>query len=280
MTSVQTYQRPSSIEEAWRLLNEGGKSAKLVGGGVDVALFAPPEIIMLIDLADLPNRSIEMRDGELVMGAGVTLTELLESPLTAGYLDGIVATMLRQVASPLLRNAASVGGALASTHPWSDVITLFLALGARVTQYAGRLQTVLLDELLEGRGIIDRAIITEVILPVPADRTYVSFEKFVRTGFDVGMLNCACRLTMGDDGCEDVRIVFGGTPDIGHRLEAVENAVNEERLDQAAIESAAVLASEVIPARDDVRASADYRRVLAAVGIRRCFTRIAQRAGE
>ena len=199
VTSVQTYQRPSSIEEAWRLLNEGGKSAKLVGGGVDVALFAPPEIITLIDLADLPNRSIEMRNGELVMGAGMTLTELLESPLTASYLDGIVVTMLRQVASPLLRNAASVGGALASTHPWSDVITLFLALGARVTQYAGRLQTRSLDELLEGRGIIDRAIITEVILPVPADRTYVSFEKFVRTGFDVGMLNCACRLTMGDE---------------------------------------------------------------------------------
>ena len=36
VTNVQTYQRPTSVEEAWRMLNEGGKSAKLVGGGVDV----------------------------------------------------------------------------------------------------------------------------------------------------------------------------------------------------------------------------------------------------
>ncbi len=280
MTNVQTYQRPTSVEEAWRMLNEGGKSAKLVGGGVDVGLFAPPEIVTLIDLALIPNRSIEMRDGELVIEAGVTLTELLESPQAAGYLDGIVATMLQQVASPLLRNAATMGGALASTHPWSDVITLFLALDARVTQYADQLQTTPLDEVIKQRGIIDRSILTEVALPVPAGRTFVSFEKFVRTGFDVGMLNCACRLTMDNEGCSDVRVVFGGTPDIGHRVEAVENALNGARLDHGSIESAAKLAAEVIPARDDVRASADYRRVLAAAGVRRCLMRIAQRRGE
>ena len=280
MTNVQTYQRPTSVEEAWGLLKEGGKNAKLVGGGVDVGLFAPPRISTLIDLALVSNRTIELRDDELVIGAGVTLAELLESPLTGDYSGGIVIDTLRQVASPLLRNAATVGGALAGTHPWSDVITLFLCLGACVTQYAGELRSVLLEELLEQRGIIDRSIITEVVLPVPVGRTFASFEKFVRTGFDVGMLNCACRLAISDSGCEDVRIVFGGTPDIGHRLQVVEKALAGKELDRAAIESAAELAAEVIPARDDMRASADYRRTLAAAGVRRCLMRIAQRAGE
>lgn len=280
MTSVQTYQRPSSIEEAWSLLNDGGKSAKLVGGGVDVALFAPPEILTLIDLALLPTRSIELRSDGLAIGAGVTLTDLLESPLAAAYLDGVVVTMLRQVAAPLLRNAATVGGALASTHPWSDVITLFLALDAQVTQYSGQLQTSSLENLMEQRGTIDRTIITEVLLPIPADDVYASFEKFVRTGFDIGMLNCACRLTMNGDRCESGRIVFGGTPDIGHRLEAIERALAGARLDDATIDSAAQLARQALALRDDVRASAEYRRVLAVAGIRRCLMRIAQRVGE
>ena len=280
MTNVQAYQRPTSMEEAWRLLKEGGESAKLLGGGVDVALFAPPRVSTLIDVSMFVNRTIELRDDELVIGAGVTLTELLESPLTGDYSGGIVIDTLRQVASPLLRNAATVGGALAGTHPWSDVITLFLCLGACVTQYAGELRSVSLEELLEQRGIIDRSIITEVALPVPVGRTFASFEKFIRTGFDVGMLNCACRLTITDSGCEGVRIVFGGTPDIGHRLEVVEKALTGKELDRAAIESAAELAAEVIPARDDMRASADYRRTLAAAGVRRCLMRIAQRAGE
>ena len=280
VTNVQSYQRPTSVEEAWSLLKEGGKSAKLVGGGVDVGLFAPPRISTLIDLTLISNRTVQLRNDGLVIGAGVTLTELLESPFTREYLGGIVIDMLRQVASPLLRNAATVGGALAGTHPWSDVITLFLSLGACVTQYEGELRSVSLEELLGQRGIIDRSIITEVVLPIPAERTFVSFEKFIRTGFDVGMLNCACRLTISDNGCEDVRIVFGGTPDIGHRLEVVEKALSGMRLDRAAIESAAELAAEAIPARDDVRASAGYRRTLAAAGVRRCLMRIARRVDE
>lgn len=280
MTSIQTYQRPSSLEEAWRLLSEKGKSAKLIGGGIDVALSVPANITTLIDLALLPHRSIEMSDGRLVIAAGVTLTEMLESPVVANYLGGVLDQMLRQVASPLLRNAATMAGALASTHPWSDVITVFLALDAHVTQYAGQMRTASLEKLMEERGVIDRSIITEVVLPTPTAGTYASFEKFVRTGVDIGMLNCACRVTLDTGGCSDVRIVFGGTPGIAHRIEAVEEALTGKELDSDAIEAAATVASESIPARDDVRASGDYRRALAQAGVRRCLHRIAQRAGE
>lgn len=280
MTSVQTYQRPSSIEEAWSLLAEKGKSAKLVGGGVDVALFVPPEITTLIDLSLLPYRSIQMRDGNLVLGAGVTLTEILESPIVGDYLNGTIVQMMRQVASPLLRNAATIAGSLASMHPWSDIITLFLALDAQVTQYAGQLTTTSLEELMAQRGTIDRAIITEVTLPAPAAGTAASFQEFVRAAIDVSMLNCACRVVLDNGNCSDVRIVFGGTPDIGQRVTAVEDALTGKQLKPAVIESVAKLAGESIPARDDMRASADYRRVLAAAGVRRCLHRIVQRAGE
>lgn len=280
MTSVQTYRRPSSLEEAWRQLNEGGKSAKLVGGGIDVALYTSPETSTLIDLALLPTRAIEWQNDGLAVGSGVTLTELLESPLAADYLDGIVVSMLRQVASPLLRNAATVGGTLASTHPWSDVITLFVALDARVTQYAGALDTQPLIELLKQRGTMDRAIITEVKLPAPKGRTLVGFEKFVRTGFDVAMLNCACLLTIEDHICTAARIVFGGTPDIAHRLVEVEETLLGSSLESETVEAAGTLAAEMLPARDDIRASAAYRRILAGAGVRRCLHRIVKGLGE
>jgi CO/xanthine dehydrogenase FAD-binding subunit len=188
--------------------------------------------------------------------------------------------MMRQVASPLLRNVATLGGSVASTHPWSDVITLFLALDARVTQYAGQEQTKPLEELLENRGTIDRSIITQVILPATATSTHASFEAFVRTEFDVGILNCACRVTIDRGTCRDSRVVFGGTPDIGHRINSVEDALNGKPLTVDMIETVADLAAEAIPARDDMRASGDYRRILARAGVRRCLQRIAQRMGE
>lgn len=247
---------------------------------MDVALFTPPEITTLIDLTALDERSIELRNGELIVGATATLTQMLESSAVSDYMEGIVRSVLKQVASPLLRNAATLGGTLASTHPWSDVIPLFLALDARVTQYAGAYETKTLEELLMQRGSIDRAIITDVRLPAVADATQASFETFVRTEFDVGMLNCACRLTLDDGTCRDVRIAFGGTPDIGQRIPSLEQALDGQPLTAESIDAVAAQAAEAIPAKDDLRASASYRRVLAQAGIRRCLQRIANRGGE
>jgi putative selenate reductase FAD-binding subunit len=280
LTNLQTYERPARVEDAWDLLSSGGKHAKLVGGGVDLALFVPPDVTTLIDVSRLGDRSVRFTEGGLVIGASVTLTSLLESAEAEAYMDGILVTVLRQVASPLLRNVATVAGSIAGTHPWSDVITLFLALNAQVTRYAGQSETVALEELLRARGTIDRAVITEVTLPTMPDRTFVSYEKFVRTGFDIGMLNCAYLLTAADHGCEGVRVVFGGTPEMAHRVEALESALDGASLTDETIDSVATLASEAVPVRDDVRASAWYRAVLAGAGTRRCVTRIARKVSE
>jgi len=280
VSTIETYHRPSTVDEAWARLTEGGKHARLVGGGVDVALFDPPEITTLVDVAGALSTTIERTENGLNIGVGATLTAVLESPIVAEYLGGILVDVLRRVASPLLRNAATVGGSLASTHPWSDVITLFLALDAHVTRYGGAYESAPLAELIKDRGTMNRRIITGVLLPSPAPQTVVSFEKFVRTGFDVGMLNCACRLTLEDGACTDVRVVFGGTPDVGGRRDAVESRLTGARLDAATIDAVADLAATDVPARDDVRASAAYRRVLASAGVRRCLRRMAQEAGE
>ena len=281
VSKVNTYLRPSSMEEAWSLLQAGGKKARLVGGGVDAGLSASPEVTTLIDLDRVSNRSIRMAgEGDLSVGAGATLTSILESKEAHRFLDGILDTVLRQVASPLLRNVATLGGALACAKPWSDVITLCLALDAQVTRYAGHREVRSLQQLLDDRGTIDRAIITDVVLPAPSAGTFAGFEKFTRTGFDIGMLNCACRLVMEDRTCQDARIVLGGTPDIGQRVGAAEAALMGRALNLDAIDRAAEQAAAAIPARDDVRASAKYRRTLAAAGVRHCLTTIARRLGE
>ena len=280
MSNIEIYHRPSTVDEAWARLTEGGKHARLVGGGVDVALFDPPEITTLVDVAGALDATIERTNDGLLVGAGATLTEVLESPIVAEFLNGVFINVLRRVASPLLRNAATVGGSLASTHPWSDVITLCLALDARITRYGGTYETQTLEDLLKDRGAMNRRIITQLLIPLPSPATYVSFEKFVRTGFDVGMLNCACRLTLEEGACTDVRFVFGGTPDIAQRIDVVESRLTGARLDVATIDAVGELVASDVPARDDVRASAAYRRVLASAGLRRCLRRIAQEAGE
>ncbi|MBU0595992.1 FAD binding domain-containing protein [Candidatus Bipolaricaulota bacterium] len=279
MANVENYIRPGSLEEAWKVLCQAGATARVIGGGVDLALFVPKGITTLVDVSALSSDCVEESGGGLEIGAGVTLTELAECPCAANYLDGILVEVLRKVASPLLRNLATVGGTLASAHPWSDVIPVFIALGAEVELYEGEIRTVLLEELVADRAGAAGALIRAVRLPPAAGDAGAAFEKFTRTGFDVGMLNCACYVAFDQGVCAAVRIALGGTPDMAARVKAVEELVVGTTLDETVIDAAAERVAETVPARDDQRASGEYRRVLAAAGVRRCLKRIAQGMG-
>ena len=279
VANLEKYIRPASLEEAWQALREAGASARPIGGGVDLALFVPREVTTLVDVSALSSECSEQADGGLEIGAGVTLTELAECDGAADYLGGIVVEVLRKVASPLLRNLATVGGTLASAHPWSDVIPTFIALGAEVELYEGETRTMALEDLVADRAAAAGALISGVRLPAPAEKAGVAFEKFIRTGFDVGMLNCACYVAFEDGCCSAARVVLGGTPDMAKRVGEVEDRLVGQALDERTINEAAKRASEAVPARDDQRASGEYRRILAAAGVRRCLTRIAAENG-
>jgi len=111
-TQLKTYHRPDDLKEALTLLQQGGKTARVIGGGIDLALHLPPDVTALIDLSRLPLSSIEASSDGITIGATATMTEVLEHPAIASYLNGVIVTTLRQVASPLLRNLATIGGTL------------------------------------------------------------------------------------------------------------------------------------------------------------------------
>jgi CO/xanthine dehydrogenase FAD-binding subunit len=278
LTGIREYLRPASIEEAWAALAERGKAARPIGGGIDVLLSASPDVTALVDLASSELSYIRNDDG-LAIGATTTFAEMIESPLIGAYLDGILLQVLQKVASPLQRNAATIGGTLGSAHPWSDVIPLLLVLGAEVNVYDGRARTLAVAEYLAARADGERPLITEVRLPAAPHASACAFEEFSRTGFDVAVLNCACFVSLDSGRCEVVRIAVGGTPALATRLPAAEEELTGCALDDEAIDRVARMAGEAIDARDDRRATAGYRRDLARVGTSRCLRRVAEGLG-
>jgi xanthine dehydrogenase YagS FAD-binding subunit len=115
---MSTYTRPGSLDDALALLADDG--AAPFGGGTDLAGQADRGIRMptvLVDLRDSGLGAIEEADGGLRVGATVTLAELAASPLVAPY--AAVARAASLAASPLLRNAGTVGGNLCQhTRCW------------------------------------------------------------------------------------------------------------------------------------------------------------------
>jgi 4-hydroxybenzoyl-CoA reductase subunit beta len=111
-----SYLQPGSVAEAVRILAEHGSRAKLVAGGTDLlpkmkrGQMEPEILVGLGHLAELRQvRATE--DGGFDIGAGVTLSEVIDHPhLGAAYPGYIRAAAL--VSSPALRNAGTVGGNL------------------------------------------------------------------------------------------------------------------------------------------------------------------------
>jgi CO/xanthine dehydrogenase FAD-binding subunit len=276
LTGIREYLRPASIAEAWAALAERGKAARPIGGGIDALLYASPETTALVDLGSA-EMSYVRGDGGLAIGATTTFTEMIESPLVGSHLDGILIEVLEKVASPLQRNLATIGGTLGSAHPWSDVIPLLLVLDAEVTVYDGRARTLPLAECLAVRANGERPLITEVRLPASPRASACAFEEYSSTGFDVAVLNCACLVSLDSGRCKIVRIAVGGTPALATRLPAAEEALAGSTLDDETIDRVARRVGETIDARDDRRASGEYRRDLARAGAARCLRQVAER---
>jgi len=276
LTKISEFFRPTSLEEAFSLLKE--KDAQLVGGGIDVILF-PSGATSLIDLTALPLSGIEKREGEISIGATTTMTQLLESPIITGYLGGVVGKVLHNVASPLQRNLATIGGSLMIAHPWSDLITGFLVLEARISYFDGEEHEVPIARFYEENLHRKKIILTAITLPEFPPQTAAAFVKFSRTGFDIALLNCAARVQIVDGLCVKAKLALGGTPRRAEILPQAGEALTGKPLTAETIAQAARTARDEAEVGADMRASADYRRELVEVGVRRVLSEISGRLG-
>ncbi len=278
-TAIREYVRPATVEQAWAVLVERGKQAQPIGGGIDVALFAPAQVTTLVDLTGLGRSYVRTENG-LAWGATSTFAELLESFPADHPARDVGVDVLQRVGSPLQRNLATLGGTLGSAHPWSDVIPWLLVLDATLVVYDGQERDMSLVDYLAARREGRRPLILEVRIPPTVGGWGCAYEGFARTGFDVAMLNVACAATVTSGRCAAVRVAVGGTPALARRQVALENEIAGGPLDPATIERVASMAHDAIDARDDRRASAAYRRRLAEVGVTRCLRRIVANVEE
>lgn len=274
LTKVTRFIRPRTLAEAFSALTEN--QARIIAGGIDVILF-PNEATALIDITSLPLSGIEQGSDGITIGATTTLTEVLESSIVKDYLGGVVADALHTVASPLQRNLGTIGGSLVIAHPWSDVITLFLALGARVRYFDGEEHEVPLSDFYARNVHRQKMILTQVELPAFPGESAAAFWKFSRTAFDIAILNCAAFVRIEEGVCAEARIAVGGTPARATIATAAGEALVGNPLSPATIDAAVAAAQGEVEVRDDMRASADYRRELVATGIRRLLSQVKER---
>ncbi len=277
---ITTILRPETSAEAWTYRRDHHPSARYLAGGIELVLQPPPSVSTLIDLSRVGLDRVDERDEGLILGSMLTMSQLIENPLLQSYCGGLVPRVLRHVASPLQRSLGTLGGTIARGHSWSDVIPLLLALDSKLEIYDDGANEVTMAEYYTERRNHPLALVEAVRLPGGRRNWKGAFEKFGRTGFDIGMLNCVVAARMNGECCEDVRISVGGTPSAAQRVPEVEAMLTGMPWEPSLIEAAARAAQSAVKVRDDRRASATYRRTLVEVGIRRCLERVAGEADD
>ena len=271
MTGQPVWLAPESLEEALELRAEWGEDATVVAGGTFVGILLNQRLLApgaFLSLGRVPGLGeIEATGGELRLGAMTTHRAVEHSPVVrAGW--PALARAFGLVATPRVRNQATVGGVLADADYASDPPAMLCALGGRaVARSRAGEREIPIEELIIGHyetSLRPDELITEVRVPGGVERA--AYRKF-------------CSRSHEDRPCVAVAAALAGG-----RLRVVVGAVSGRPQLFPAICALGVRAAEEIGRRyaeaidpiSDLRGSAEYRRRVVAVEVRRALEELAR----
>jgi aerobic carbon-monoxide dehydrogenase medium subunit len=261
---------PSSLEEALELRAARGDEATVLAGGTFLGILmnqgfvSPSAFLSLGRVGELSY--VRLHDGELRLGAMASHRQVERSEsVRRGW--PVLARAFALVASPRVRNQATVGGVLADADYASDPPAALTALGARVvlrSPHAARFVPV--DELILGyyeTCIAPDELLVEVrVPPAPGRGVYRKFRS--RSSED---RPCVAVAAVNDG--EELRIVVGAVTETPqHYPDVCELATGRRANRELAAEIGRRYAERIEPLADS-RGSAAYRRRVTAVEVRR-----------
>jgi len=280
------YLEPTTLKKALALLENYGDDGRVIAGGTSLLIMMRQRLLMpkvVISLARIPkfdHISFNTKTG-LRIGAGTRHRDIELSPVVKKHYPLLHETF-RKVAQPRIRNMGTVGGNLAAGDPLTDPGASLIALDAEVTLTSSKGRRVLrLDEFFVDyyqTALEPGELLTEIHVP-PPQRAGWSHIKFTpRSIEDFATVGVAITLSAKNGFCEDVRVGLNSVaPTIVHAKKAEEALRGKSITDDALREMGEIAATECDPT-DDNRGSAEYKREMVKVLVRRAAHEAFQRA--
>lgn len=273
------YFRATTVEEALTLLSSYKDGAKLIAGGQSLlvlmrqGLISPEYVIDIkgikaLDYIDYDD-SMGLRVGALTTHRAIERSELIKRHFR------VLSEMERNLATIQTRNWGTVGGNLCYGHHSGDLAPVLISLGAKLK--IGRLGgervvdvEVFTKDLLEVDLGSDEMLL-EIQIPPLGRNAGVAYDKLMVMQGDIGIVGAAVflRLNPSDGVCEDARIGLSGASIVPLRARGAEKALIGRRVDDVVLSEAAEVASGEADPPSDVHASAEYRREMIKVFVRR-----------
>jgi carbon-monoxide dehydrogenase medium subunit len=282
------YFAPKTTEESLSLLSQYKEEAKIIAGGQSMlvvmrqGLLAPEYVVDIKGIRALDYMTYDEREG-LRMGALTTHRAIEKSQVIQRHF-GVLSEMEKNLATIQTRNWGTMGGNLCHGDPAGDPATVLIVLDAKLKlkSLSGERMVAVegfSKDILEVDLEPDEMLI-EIQVPTPMPHTGIAHEKLMVMQGDAGIVGAAVfiHLKPGDGVCEDARIVISNAASVPLRVrEAEKRLIGKVINDQLLIEAGEAASAESDPP-SDVHASAEYRREMVKVFVRRAASRALEKA--
>jgi carbon-monoxide dehydrogenase medium subunit len=265
------YRRPATLGEATHLLADHPGSVRVLAGGTDLVAWLRDDAVdpdLVVDIKDIPDLADIRLDGQtLHIGSLVTFTNLMESDLVAEHAP-LLAEMSETVASPGIRNRATLVGNICSAVPSCDAGPVLLAYNTTVhlTGPNGSRNIDINDWFTGVRETARREdeVVTHLTIEVPKHGgVYVKLMRYAGEDLAQAAVGIVVYPNL------DYRVAFGAVAPTPIRSAAIEEALRGNGLNDDLINLVVAMVPDEISPITDMRATAEYRTHITGVMLRR-----------
>lgn len=284
------YIRPKNLKEAILVL--GKKSgAKVLAGGTDILVQMKKGLVcptLLVDIKSIPKLNLIFLNsrGELVLGAAVTLDELVQwTKMREDWFGLSIAAGC--IGSEQVRNRGTVVGNVCRASPAGDMAPVIIALDGKVEIHGlkGK-RYVPVENFITGPGqtvLTQGEMVTSLKIPKSQANTASIYLKLgARRAMDTAVVSVAVRITL-DKALKRIvlaRIVLGAVAPTPIRVPEAEEILKKNGVTPMALEEICRIVVERIKPITDLRATESYRSQMVEVLIKRAINQTLKRVTQ
>ena len=273
------YYDPKTLDETLALLAERGDDAKVLAGGqslvplMNMRLARPEHLIDLNGVRELAY--LDADNGQLRIGAMTRQREVELSTLVAERWP-LLPKAIHYIGHSQIRNRGTIGGSLAHADPAAELPAVMAALDAEfVIRGPGGERTLGADEFFLTyltTSLGPDELLVELRVPAPPEGARPAFQEVSRRHGDFALAGCAGLVALDGQGvCTEARIALFAVGPGPYRAREAEAMLQGERPTEALLRAVGERAAQDLEPDSDLHASAEYRKEVAAVMVRRAL---------